>query len=471
MAQTNGGAAYRGYQKLDNGISQGLQHWGRIKAQENAAEKLADERAQVREQNRKDEWMKTHQWQDLENELTNYQDFDDLSRVLYTDVRNQTTDLYRKAIELRNNGNTLEADKTWNMYLKTRGAFEQFAKVQPILKEHNDNFVKAFEEGKVSGVDDDYLSFIQAQANYDVKPKVVNGSLTYEVALKDKDDKIYDVKEFSHFDVVNNKYQYIPKNEMLGDEGVATKILKAIGKREFDEIKGDYKYTFQKWDDKANAVVDSYVESVMENDRTMSDLLFQATGRKKYGNIKYRRRGEQDDFTSKDREDVKNWIKQLVEGGYDTKKEKDVRNMTPSERKRQNALNRNDKGSGSGKGFTYDDVVLENGEKGKIFSTGKGFDFSEEFLSTLAEAGLEKPDIIKRNYNSAIVTENGDVYLTSGSQDEKRLKLDSKQQVYIANKLGFSTAEQLRTMAGVKKDDFNPQIVNSLIPPSSSNKK
>jgi len=322
MAEVSGGAAYKGYQKIDNGISQGLQHWGGIKARENAAQKLADERAGVREQQRKDDWMKNHQWEDFENEITNYENFDDLSRTLFNDVRNQTTDLYRQSIKLRNEGKTLEADTVWNQYLKTKGAFKDFAKIEPILAKHNESFVNDFKAGKVSGVDDDYLSFIQAQENVDVKPKVVNGTLKYQVAFKDKEGKITDVKEMSHYDLVNNKYSYIPKNDVLGKEGIVTNILKTVGKRTYDETRGLYKYTLQKWDDKAIALVDSYVDGLVENDRAMSDLLFQATGKKKFGNIKYRRRGEQDNFTDSDKKQVKDWIKTQVEGGYDSKQSK-----------------------------------------------------------------------------------------------------------------------------------------------------
>lgn len=465
MAEVSGGAAYKGYQKLDNSMSQGLQKWGGIKAQENAAKKLADERAVVRDQKRKDDWMKTHQWEDLENEITGYETFDDTSRVLFNDVRNQTVDLHRQATELRNSGKTLEAEQVWNKYLKTKGAFKEFAKIQPVLAEHNKKFVEDFEAGKVSAVDDDYLSFVQAQENIDYKPKVVDGTLTYDVLFKDKDGNTLDVKEMSHADIVKNKYSYIPKNEMLGKGGLVTNILSSIGTRTFDEIKGDYKYTFQQWDDKSIAMVDSYVDGLMESDRTMSDLYYQATGKKKFGNIKYRRRGEQDDFTDDDRTIVKDWIKKQVEGGYDTKETTEARKMTVSEKKREGVLGRatsraNAKrrsGSGDGLDYTKGDTVLDNGKKAKTFAVSKGFG-----LDRVIKDDFGKATKITNKFNTAIVSEDGDVFLSNGQDN---LKVNDTEQVYIANKLGFKTVDEFRKMAGVKQ----PPKTNSLIPPSANN--
>lgn len=467
MAGAGGGAAYKGYQKLDNSMSQGLQKWGGIKAQENAAEKLADERAGVRDQNRKDDWMKNHQWEDLENEITGYETFDDTSRVLFNDVRNQTTDLHRQATELRNSGKTLEADQVWNKYLKTRGAFKEFAKIQPVLAEHNKNFKKDFEAGKVSAVDDDYLSFIQAQENIDYKPKVVDGTLLYDVLFKDKDGKTLDVKTMSHADIVKNKYSYIPRNEMLGKDGLVTNILSSIGKRTYDEIKGDYKYSFQEWDDKSIAMVDSYADGLMESDRTMSDLYYQATGEKKFGNIKYRRRGKQDDFTDADKTIVKDWIKKQVEGGYDTKNTKDARDMTVTEKKREGALGRSvtrrgqnlrKSGSGNGLMYTKGDIKLENGKNAKSFAVEKGFG-----IDRVMKDAFGKPTKINNKFNTAIVSEDGKVYLSNG---EDRLEINDTEQAYIANKLGFKTVDEFRKMAGVKQ----PATPNDFTPPSSNKK-
>lgn len=447
------GAAYKGYQKIDNGMSQSLQRLTGIKAQENAAEKLADEREGVREQGRLDDWTGEHKFAPIEEEASGINEIDDLHRATVIVVNQAARAAADRSTELRYAGDEKGANKAWLEYQKIKGSIKTHSELQGKIKLQVEATMKAKDAQRISGVDSGIASYYQAVENLDTVPFMENGELKYNVIFKDAKGKTERIEVMSASEIGKGAYNFIPKNKMIGEGSLVAEAVSAIPKRTKTDVNGDYIDTNQVWDDQAQLTAEAYIDEKMQTDATMSDLLFQAGGGAKFGDMKNRRRtAALDDFTDPDRTRVRDWFVKQVKAGYGTDEDRKVRQKTVSEenaaaKKVADAKTAAKSGKGDKSGYTSDRVYYgaKTDEKdtkpnAAQFSIDKGFDV-QSILP--ASSNLTNDELIELNYNTVVVTDKEELYLTSINADTKDLKINSSQKTAIAEMLGLKSGDDL----------------------------
>lgn len=472
MAEVSGGAAYKGYQKIDNGISQGLQHWGGIKAKENAAKKLADERAGVRKEESESKYAKQFD-ESWEYEMTGNNDYDSIQTSFVGKVIEKAKVHGRLAKEAFNKGNRKEAEYHENIYRNSRDSFKTFKTMTPIIQErlkyyaeNKDNFLSTDRRGDIS--------IAMMKNNFLVEPDK-NGKPKMIVGVdKDKDGIIseeekeagkkyirdgfktkgFEFVEINPSDFGRGAYDSYRKVPILEKNGIIDDLTSSVGITTIDTSTGNYITTT------TSLTPDKYEQLRKNAELKMADKEVQANVMSKLGFLN--EEGFIKDKYSSD--EIKKGVDYLVEaskkkfGFKETKKfnigkvSTDISKARLKETKRANkereSISRG-KGSGSKSIITTDDITLDNGKKAKVFSTDKGFSLETKFISDLVKSGLEKPSIIKEKYNTAIVDEDGKVYLSSGKD---KIELNDSQQTYIANQLGLKTGKELREYVGIKDE-------------------
>ena len=257
-----GGAAYKGYQKIDNGISQGLQNLTGIKARENAAQKLADERAGVRKKAEdkafRDEFNLP---EDFATELTNNRNYNDVVTNYAKKVEPMAVDLYNKAQEAQSSGNSAMARDYQNRYNKLKNSFASVNKNTKLVNEklawYMENKGKMLPSDKRHKIFDGLI-----KSNYMLTPtesgdfKMIvgldrdgDGKISAEEA-KAKDDYLrdgfqsegFDIKEVGIEALSAGGYDGFMKQPILEKGGLIDTITSNVGVTTTDSL-GNYKVT------------------------------------------------------------------------------------------------------------------------------------------------------------------------------------------------------------------------------------
>ena len=118
-------------------------------------------------------------------------------------------------------------------------------------------------------------------------------------------------------DFLNGNYRPYEKVELNGKSGLIDEMLVGFGKRVYDTQSGNYITTNQKWDTKNEVGLQAKLEAVTSDKRSMSSLLYQASG----GTIKKKgdpeRFGKDDAFTPEEYDAVKGFVTAQVKAQYD----------------------------------------------------------------------------------------------------------------------------------------------------------
>jgi hypothetical protein len=328
MATTGGGAAYQRLevQRLEvpkDGIGQAMQYWGGIQAQRRAdQEEAAAKKKAAEDVARKEAYKATRVPDDaFRTMVTGFDNRDDIARNFASKAMEGYTKSANLAREAWDRGDKAEYQRYLDNMDKTLGEFDNFTNNEEHLKGIAENYATLAREGKLNPVDEEYEQFMEAFTQNNFEYYLDDNNIPHVRALlKDEEGNEY-VKEVRASDLVNGNYRPYENVVVTGKGGLIDEMLVGFGKRVYDENTGNYIHTTQKWDEKNQASLEAKLKALTGDKRTMSSLLYQASGTttKKMGDVE--RNGPQDAYTKKDIELVNNWITKQVEGAYGEKDE------------------------------------------------------------------------------------------------------------------------------------------------------
>ena len=306
------GSAYLQLEVPKDTVSQSLQYWGGIKARENAADKLADERA--KKQKAKDLERYNLDPKDFDIENAGYTDYNDASRAFASEEMNKATDLLYRAKQAYNKGNTQEADKLKGEADKITTSFKNLQAVAETYKKNFEAFRKDSEEGKVSGWSKGFGNFYRG-ALVEGKMKFgknKNGETVRMVQFKDEDGNLK-TQVMSDRDAQTGNSRYYLKqdtNKMTSD------IAKDLGDTIKEEVQGYYTTKNIKWGDKQKKAANELIKSQVNSDEVMADLVDQFDLYEEFG-IDKANPPIKPEFTEGQKKVVADKLRETVKGKYD----------------------------------------------------------------------------------------------------------------------------------------------------------
>lgn len=263
-----GGAAYQKLQVPQDGLSQAMQYWGGIKAKENAEEKLAKERAAVRNQERIDKFWEGLPKGDFDIPLTGDNSYDDIITMYASNKTEQIGQLNEKAME-RYEAGDMKGARAYE--LKARQAEQSFKSiagltegVQTKVKENLENM-----EGK-NPYDKRYKVFEAIAQNRYLLSEDKNGRPIILVGLdRDGDGTISTEERQKANDYIrdgaqedNLEYEIVSVNDLIKgfydqydkvniskDDGLIDQLASGIGIATKDEQTGLYMKTTSGFDE------------------------------------------------------------------------------------------------------------------------------------------------------------------------------------------------------------------------------
>lgn len=304
-----GGSAYVRLQKPDDNISQSLQYWGGQNAELGKEFRDRNEKERLRLLDEQKQWEKDYgyNYDDFKAEVTGFDTYDQIQTDYTRQATDKYIDLYREADELRKSGKLKEAEDVKLKMLKLKGSFKQLTEANTHLAEINKNYTDMVNKGLVSGVDADNW---EAQMESILKDK--NFKLTLDensspviIGIQKNTDGTEKPFSVKYSQIVDGSWRPYQKQNLLGDKGIVTNIVKNLGS--YSERKQDGLFTIDStlWNDRVKEGALSQINLLLGDDETMADLLNQATGSKKKSG-----------FTDEDRKTVRDSLLKMVEGSY-----------------------------------------------------------------------------------------------------------------------------------------------------------
>lgn len=353
MAQVSGGAAYKGYQKLNNGISQGLQHWGDIKVQENAAKKLADERAGIRKAEADEKYKKSLEG-DFSYEMSKNDTYNDVVTSYSQEARVLATDEGRKAIEARRENRMDEARIHEQNFKGIQSTFDSFKTLEPKISAQVDWYVKNKNNLLLSDPRHKMYDAL-IKNNYLLKPSR-DGKIRMIIGVdKDNDGKIskeereagnkylregfktkgFNFEEVKPADFANGGYQSYMKTPFLEKGGLLDQLTSSVGITTIDknDPTGNYKITT------TSVTPDKYNQLKKHAKIMMNNLKIQANIMSKLGFL------DKNGYIKKkySKDEINKGVDYLLESAinkFGFKQTQTTNTMTVSDRKKQKRKDR-----------------------------------------------------------------------------------------------------------------------------------
>ena len=255
----NGGAGYAQLKVPKDGISQGLQYWGGIEAQKNAAKKLATERGEVREQERKDKMSGELSGEALQGVMINQKNVDDITKNYATQATDLALDLERKAMESLDSGDEIGFKTNKDKSNKVRASFKTYETLLETLKPQLEEYMKNIDQYNPN---DKRYKLYNAMIKNNVMPTVdSDGNLKLIMGLdKDGDGNIsegeknkaneyirggaeagdMDFEEIDPHDLMNGFYEQYKKVPITEKDGLLDQLATNIGMATRDNKTGGY---------------------------------------------------------------------------------------------------------------------------------------------------------------------------------------------------------------------------------------
>lgn len=278
--------------------------------------------------------------------ITGFDSRDDVARSFATKSTDGYTNAGRLAREAYERGDQAEYRRQLDNQKKIMSQFKNFTNNEGHLAELNKQWVTMGKEGKISPVDDKWEQFMEAQANHNFEYKLDEDNNPYVQMLMKDEEGNERVENIKVSELVNGNYRPYEAVDVSGKGGLVDEMLVGFGKRKYDVETGGMIVTNQVWDDKNQKSLDAKIDILTGDKRTMSSLLYQASGAtvKKMGDVD--RNGEGDEYTEEDKALVADWISSQVKGQYDETISSKVKGLTAEEKLRENARNRSLKRKG-----------------------------------------------------------------------------------------------------------------------------
>ena len=320
MAGMGGGAAYQMLRVPEDDIGENARNFANISAQNMRQQKQLNADKEAAQAKARDEAYTATDLgdEDFKAVVTGLDNLDDINR----DFANTGIDEYQKAgyeaREAFDKGDKKTYQQLLNKQKKIKSSFENHSNDQAMIAELNKNYMKLDSEGKISPVDYEWEQIMDAANSNNYRYVYDNeGNVSIKFLLKDEDGN-ETVKTIKKSDLINGNYRPYEKVEINGKGGFIDEMLVGFGKRVYDEQSGNYITTSQVWDDKNEKGLQAKLEAATSDKRSMSSLLYQASGGtiKKKGDPKSY--GEEDSYTEEDYKMVKDFITDQVKAQYGT---------------------------------------------------------------------------------------------------------------------------------------------------------
>ncbi len=320
MAGMGGGAAYQMLRVPEDDIGENARNFANISAQNMRQQKQLNADKEAAQAKARDEAYTATDLgdEDFKVVVTGLDNLDDINR----DFANTGVSEYQKAgyeaREAFDRGDKKAYQLLLNKQKKIKTSFENHSNDQTLMAELNKTYMKLDSEGKISPVDSEWEKVMDAANSNNYRYVYdADGNVNIQFLLKDEngDDSVKVIKKS---DLINGNYRPYEKVEVNGKGGLIDEMLVGFGKRVYDEQSGNYITTTQVWDDKNEAGLQAKLEAVTSDKRSMSSLLYQASGgtiKKKGDTEKF---GEEDAYTDEDYKMVKDFVTSQVKAQYDT---------------------------------------------------------------------------------------------------------------------------------------------------------
>ena len=286
MANIGGGAAYSQLQPLRNDIAQTFQQWNAIEAQKAADEaQRAHQDKLLKDKRRYDESEKFAEGlqEDKDAFAQKVSGFKTIDDVHADGIRTMSTKFAEnkaKAIEAERNGNYKLANElkvTNDNILRNVDLMKQY-------EEHGatvfQNTMKMDAAGQISDADDDWYTEVDAYGQYNFAYDVDDkGNLVTHKIVKKADGS--EVKETVDPNQFFKDFNPVTKVQVLGKDGLVADFTATAKLGEYSEETGDMIYSGKKWSPETEATAQAFIGGIYKDDRMMTDLLYQTTGRKK----------------------------------------------------------------------------------------------------------------------------------------------------------------------------------------------
>lgn len=323
MSGAGGGSAYIRLEKPDNAISQGLQYWGGLKAKDNAAKKLADEREGIRKKKEVKDWENKYNLKsgDFKNKYTGFKSFDDMNTDFSMYATDQYVQLQRQAREALESGDIKKKSALEGEMIRMKNMFDEVSKSQDFFGTKFGDYQKAVQEGRVSGASKEYEDIVQeAILNKNLAIRIDEaGNLVY-TGLKNGEDGSQEPFNIPFQDMMDGSFSWFEKQQISGKGGLVDNVLNDLGTITKESTNGYYKLSEQAWDDAIHGEASGKaIDAMLGNDEVMGDLLYQFTNESSpNGKVSKMR-----DFTEEERKLVKDNLQQQIRAGYSEKFGKD----------------------------------------------------------------------------------------------------------------------------------------------------
>lgn len=323
-----GGSAYTRLEKPDNSISQGLQYWGGIAAKQGEEFRNRAEREDVRAKKEIADWEKqyNYKYEDFKSIITGFNTYDQVKADYTNNISDKYVDLNRKAYDAKKNGDLAALRKYESQMVRLKGTFKQINDADTIIAKRHEEYMKAAQEGKISGVDrDNWEAEMQKllKSNYRLDIDENGNPMIHGIKKLSDGSEIPFSIPFSQ--VVDGSWRYFDKQQLAGKNGLIDKALQNLGKRKVDERTGNIITTSQVWDETREKAAQDHTDILLSNPEIMADLYNQMTdgnSRKKSG------------FTKEEEDSVRGKLMEMIKAGYDEETKTTVDTKESDQRQR-----------------------------------------------------------------------------------------------------------------------------------------
>ena len=320
MSKSGGGSGYIRLEKPDNAISQGLQFWGGIAANEAAEKRARNERQGIAKKKEVSDWEEKYDLKagDFQSKYTGFKSFDEMNTDFSMYMSDEYVKLQRGAKDAMASGNMKEKGRLEGEMIRLKNAFGEASKSQQFFGDKYKAYQKAAIEGNVSGSSKDFEDIVQAAIlDKNVSLRMVDGNLTY-TGLKEGDNGKEPFTVAAQ-DIMDGSFSWNKKQQVSGEEGLVDNILSNLGKITREGTNGYYSISTQAWDDGKEKGIHSEatndaIDALLGDAEVMGDLLYQfsgVNGDKKISKMK--------GFNDSDYKLVRKKLNAMVRAGYTEK--------------------------------------------------------------------------------------------------------------------------------------------------------
>ena len=301
-----GAAAYSKLTKTNDGLSQSQQFWGNKASQKVAQSKrMAYDKAKTKERYDREDYKDFIKGDEKSDDFdySGTKNWDEVTYVAANNLSESNVAANRDFQEAQERGDKEGMRAARILKAKRMRGFESIKNQSKKYAGEMATFKTAWENKEVSLMDDRAMNAFEAMedANYRFEQDD-KGNMVAIMLVEDPETGRMVEKR-----VDSGWTDYIRRVNVTGKDGLADQLLKRLGKKTKTSEEGDLIITESEWSENDEAITRAEIKALRSNPKAMADLLFQATGKKKY-----------EKFSDEDNTAVDNWLYDVVQQGRNT---------------------------------------------------------------------------------------------------------------------------------------------------------